>query len=197
MRNRTWNYPHHDWYVYYLDFYAQSYPQDNFFTTAHVHPQGNADWEEVDSDLLPGHYGVNYIEIDQPQHTSFEISVEGDSMGNMGSYVDWRVGLVQEHISGDVTYYDLGTGARDRIEGIASTDTLTLMVMAVAPDAEFEEQFSYRYLWSKYESEPETPEHDTEDIEQPKSACSQLPLTDTMLWISGFLFVYNRRSRLT
>ena len=117
-------------------------------------------------------------------------------MGNMGSYADWRVGLVQESVSGEVTYHNLGAGTLSRVDGFSSTDTLTLTVMAIAPDAEFEEQFAYRYLWQVGESaDPNEPESSPEDIEQPKSACSYLPFSETMLWFSGLWLAFTRRER--
>ena len=44
-RNVNWDYPHRDWYTYYLDYYKDSYPNDDYSITEGVHPEGNADWK--------------------------------------------------------------------------------------------------------------------------------------------------------
>ena len=87
-----------------------------------------------------------------------------------------------------ITYQDLGSGEPQVIDGITSSETLTLVVMPIAPDTGWGEQFSYEYLFVKYEEEVPEPEDET-----PKSACSTMGAFDVSLFLSIVGLVGTRR----
>ena len=187
QKNVYWDYPHKEWYEYYLDYYSEYFPQDDQSITESVNSFGAASWDGVDDDLMPEHLGVNYIELSAPEYSQMELGIVGDEAGDQGTPVSWRLGLVRK--SGDqITYQDLGSGEPQVIEGITSSETLTLVVMPIAPDTGWGEQFSYEYLFVKYEEEVSEPEDET-----PKSACSTMGAFDVSLFLSIVGLVVARR----
>ena len=57
---------------------------------------GVASWDGVDDDLMPEHLGVNYIELSAPEHSEMEVGIVGDEVGDQGTPVSWRLGLVRK-----------------------------------------------------------------------------------------------------
>ena len=190
QKNTHWDYPHQEWYTYFLDYYSEYYPQEDFSITQLVHSSGAGTWASVDSELMPENLGVNYIELNTPEHTVMEVGLIGDHVGDQGSSVSWRLALVRKN-GEEIRYQDLGNGQPQIIEDIVPSETLTLVVMPIASNAGWGEQFSYEYLFVKYEDEVAQPEDET-----PKSACSSLFRNDGswVLMIMGLL-VSRRRNR--
>jgi len=180
QRNTYWDYPHKEWYDYYLDYYSEYYPQEDLSITESVNSYGASSWEVVDPDLMPEHLGVNYIELSTPGYSEMELGIVGDEVGDQGTPVSWRLGLVRK--TGDqIVYQDLGAGQLQVIDDITSSETLTLVVMPIAPNSGWGEQFSYEYLFTKYEEDiPQT------EDEAPKSGCSTIRTTDA----SWFLIIF-------
>lgn len=168
LKNTHWDYPHKDWYLYYIDYYAEYYPQDDFSITKDVNAQGEASWSSVSLNLMPEHLGVNYIELSTPVHQLMEVGIVGDDLGNQGTSVSWRLGLVRKN-GEQISYEDLGTGVPQSIE-TSPSETLTLVVMPIAPGAQWGEYFSYEYLFVQYQEDVAEPEG-----EAPKLGCRTAP----------------------
>ena len=180
QKNTYWDYPHKEWYDYYLDYYSEYYPEEDLSITESVNSYGAPSWDVVDAELMPEHLGVNYIELSTPEYSEMELGIVGDTLGDQGTPVSWRLGLVRK--TGDqIVYQDLGSGEPQAINDITSSETLTLVVMPIAPNSGWGEQFSYEYLFVKYEEDVPQPED-----EAPKSACSTMQKIDA----SWFLIIF-------
>jgi len=167
MRNVYWDYPHQEWYQTYLDYYDSYFPNENMSITKTVNSYGEVGWETVPFSLLPEHYGVNYIRLQNPQASEFEIGVVGDTVGDFGSSVSWRVGLVRK-TEENLSYVDLGAGDTTIIRDVQSEEELTLVIVPEGQSIEWGEQFSYEYLIRVYEEPVPEPE------DAPKMSCSKL-----------------------
>ena len=80
-----WDYPHKEWYEYYLDYYSEYYPQDDQSITESVNSFGAASWDGVDAELMPEHLGVNYIELSAPEYSEMELGIVGDEVGDQSA----------------------------------------------------------------------------------------------------------------
>ena len=177
LRNTYWDYQHGDWYRYYLDYYSEYYPQEDKSITKKVHAQGEADWTSVSASLLPENFGVNYIRLEQPAYASMEVGIDGSSVGEQGTSVSWRVGLVRKTEQG-ISYQELDANSPEQIHDLQAEEELTLVVMPIAPDANWGEQFSYEYLFVGYSEEvPSEPE------DAPKLGCSSTNRRYSSLWL--------------
>ena len=188
QRNANWDYPHKEWYDYYLDYYEEYYPQDDQSISQSVSLYGEASLAAVDAERMPEHLGVNYIELSSPEYSVMEVGIVGDEIGDQGTSVSWRLGLVRT--SGDqIQYQDLGDGQPQIVDNISSSETLTLVVMPIASGSSWGEQFSYEYLFMKYEEPVAQPEDET-----PKSACSTMKAMDAswILIVLGLVFARRR-----
>jgi hypothetical protein len=102
-----------------------------------------------------------------PAYERMEVGIVGDEVGDQGSSVSWRLGLVRKE--GDIiSYQDLGDGTPQSIEASLS-QTLTLVVMPIAPEAGWGEQFSYEYLFVEYQEDAVEP-----GDEAPKLGCDTI-----------------------
>ena len=99
-----------------------------------MHSSGAASWDRVDDDLMPEHLGVNYIELSAPAHSEMEVGIVGDEVGDHRHGCIVEVGLGSKKWRSDcIPRFGLWrtTGHRR----ITSSETLTLVVMPIAPDA--------------------------------------------------------------
>ena len=72
---------------------------------------------------------VNYIELSAPEYSQMGLGIVGDELGDQGTPVSWRLGLVRK--SGDLITYQDGSGD-PQVMGSTSSETLTLVVMPIA-----------------------------------------------------------------
>jgi hypothetical protein len=121
-----------------------------------------------------------------------ELGIVGAAQGDQGSAVSWRVGLVRKTDLG-IVYEDLGTGTPQRIENISSDEELTLVVMPIASNAGWGEQFSYEYLFVEYTES--VPEPEPEETPKPFFSCATFQMKDGLVWGSMMFMILGLRSR--
>ncbi|MEC7987011.1 MAG: DUF6055 domain-containing protein [Myxococcota bacterium] len=191
-RNTHWDYPHQNWYTYYLDYYTEYYPSDDYSITQGIHSSGTVGFAEVSRALLPERYGVNYLRMNGSNMDSIQIDIEGESSGDAGSIARWHATVVREQ-DGSIAYqtvpFEEHRGSL-LLSDVYPTETITLVVMPSSETWEWGESFSYRYSFSEPVSNTE--ESDPEEI--PKQACSSVPIFELTLWCVP-LVLYRQRQK--
>ena len=162
-RNAFWDYGRRDWYLHYLEHYAEQFPDGS--TSFQVNADGSGGWRSPPIETLPRNLGYNHVLMEAPRMESIEVAFDGDAEGSAGSPVGWAAWLVRE-TAGEVVYHPLqleGGEGRLTIEEL-DAERLVLSVIPLSPDAREGEDFAYAYMMDAPEA-PDTGE------EEPGGGC--------------------------
>lgn len=149
-RNVTWDYAHGDWYEYYVEAYADYYPSQDNRIIESVRGDGMDEPFSPSSSLAPRRYGVNVVELSDPDTGDLRVVFEGDSTGSSGSPADFGLTLVR--VDGNRVDYEplmLGGTELDTVIGdVGGDDALYLVVGAWTERVRWDESFDYELTLS-------------------------------------------------
>ena len=154
--NVHWDYPHQAWYVFYLDYYAEMYSQDDHQVTDVVTTSSLSEWREPPDALWPQAFGANTLVLEALAEETLHVYVDGEEWGSQGSEVNWRATAIRK--SGEeITYIPLsfsGSFGEAELGNLTSSEELSLSVVPFSDTVDPDEVFAYSYAFSTIPMEP-------------------------------------------
>ena len=193
-RNAFWDYPDQDWYLYYLDYYADAYRTDDLRVAAEVYAGGASDWKEPPRETLPERYGYNHIRLTSPTVPELVFSFEGDGFGSANSPSSWSVTVVQARAD-SYTYHPMtlaDNAGNLVVSDLTAADTLILSVLPWTDQEKERETFAYRYKITP----PKEPPEESIVKEQQDCGCATASKSHKWLLVVTAFGLLRRRSRL-
>lgn len=145
--NATWDYASGDVYAQMVDYYADSYPNEDFRFADEVPAGGTGGLVEPPAETLPGGFGYNVLRLAAPSKGPLTARVEGEQQGSSGSEASFGAHLVRQSGAG-VEYVPLtgdGRSLSAELDATGEEDAIYLVVASAPASWHVGETFGYAY----------------------------------------------------